>query len=305
MKKLALLAMLVGCGGATSSPAAIESGDHSFDVDGHAVAYHVAGTGPVCVVHPGGPGVEWTYLRMPEVERFLTLVYLEPVGTGASGRLPRPNDYSYARYAADVDALREQLGLEKVCLLGHSHGGLVALTYAVEHPERLSALIVYGSTAALDGEWNRAMNAEIEAHFAQQPFAADARAAVGAFYGAEDDEAATAAFRRWTPMMFDDWESERAAIEPQLAGLHVWAGPARYRGPVFDVSARLGVIHAPTLVITGDHDYAMPPPTAERVHRGIAGSELVVMERSGHMAHLEHPAEFAAAIERFARAAHL
>ncbi|MCO1577534.1 hypothetical protein M8C13_17385 [Crossiella sp. SN42] len=42
----------------------------------------------VCLVHSGGPGIHWEYLRMPEPERHLTMVYLEPVGTGQSGRLP-------------------------------------------------------------------------------------------------------------------------------------------------------------------------------------------------------------------------
>ncbi|MGC4857359.1 hypothetical protein ACLQ24_29335 [Micromonospora sp. DT4] len=55
--------------------------------------YPVAGTGPVCVAHSGGPGIEWAYLRAPGIEEHFTMVYVEPVGTGASGRLDNHDDY--------------------------------------------------------------------------------------------------------------------------------------------------------------------------------------------------------------------
>lgn len=44
--------------------------------------YHVFGTGPVCIVHPGGPGIEWEALRMPAIEADLTTIYVEPIGAG-------------------------------------------------------------------------------------------------------------------------------------------------------------------------------------------------------------------------------
>ena len=87
-------------------------------VDGVKVTYHVAGSGPVCLVHSGGPGIHYDYLRMPELEKHLTMVYVEPVGTGNSGLLP-DGDYSVARYAyfanqvaqhADIEPLDKGLG---------------------------------------------------------------------------------------------------------------------------------------------------------------------------------------------------
>ncbi|GAA3467378.1 hypothetical protein GCM10018965_019310 [Nonomuraea roseola] len=52
-------------------------GSHTVSIGGVLQRYHVAGAGPVCLVHPGGPGIGWEYLRMPELERHLTVVYLD------------------------------------------------------------------------------------------------------------------------------------------------------------------------------------------------------------------------------------
>src|SRR5262245_29458875 len=73
----AVLALAVGAACEHRSPP-LATGEHRFTSDGVELAYHVAGAGPPCIVHPGGPGMEWSYLRMPELERRLTLVYLEP-----------------------------------------------------------------------------------------------------------------------------------------------------------------------------------------------------------------------------------
>ena len=78
---------------------------------------------------------------MPLVERFMTLIYIEPIGTGASGRLADPRGYTLARYVRQVDGLLDHLGVGPVHFLGHSYGGFVTLRYALEHPARLASLI--------------------------------------------------------------------------------------------------------------------------------------------------------------------
>lgn len=80
-------------------------------VDGVKVSYHVAGSGPVCLVHSGGPGIHYDYLRMPELEQQLTMVYLEPVGTGASDLLADGN-YSMENYAYYAAKVAQQFGQE-------------------------------------------------------------------------------------------------------------------------------------------------------------------------------------------------
>ena len=143
--RIAIIGFLLclGCPPAPVNPptAPLAEGDHTMTVDGVRLAYHVHGSGPVCLVHPGGPGFAWSYLRMPEVERMLTLVYLEPAGTGQSSPLTRPTDYSFARYAELLDGALAALGLPKACVLGHSHGGRVAVFWAAAYPAHVGALI--------------------------------------------------------------------------------------------------------------------------------------------------------------------
>ena len=66
---------------------ALTPGAHSSTVDSIVQRYHVHGAGPVCIVHPGGPGLSWDHMRLRGLEGSNTMVYVEPIGTGTSGRL--------------------------------------------------------------------------------------------------------------------------------------------------------------------------------------------------------------------------
>ncbi|MFS8100621.1 alpha/beta hydrolase [Lentzea alba] len=98
----------------------MEPGEHSVQIDGVTQAYEVVGTGPVCLVHSGGPGVHSGYLRMPLLEERLAMVYLDPVGTRRSGLVPG-GDYSVARYADFARKLIAHLGVDRPYFLGHPH----------------------------------------------------------------------------------------------------------------------------------------------------------------------------------------
>ena len=71
----------------------------------------------------------------------------------------------------------------------------------------------------------------------------------------------------------------------------------------FDFRARLRSLDIPTLIIVGARDFICAPALAKLLHEAIPGSTLVTMERSGHMPHLEQPAEFATAVAAFLKAA--
>ncbi|MEV7323870.1 alpha/beta hydrolase [Streptomyces sp. NPDC093970] len=135
----------------TDPPSAVAGplapGEHSFRLGGITQRYHVHGTGPVCVVHPGGPGLFWDHLRVPALERHLTMVYVEPIGTGGSGRLPsHPHGYTRDRYSRFLQVLINRLSTGKVHLLGHADGALVAAHHALHRPERLAGVILYEGT---------------------------------------------------------------------------------------------------------------------------------------------------------------
>src|ERR1051326_9036870 len=123
--RLAAFAMFAGC-----SPSPLP--DEHASMDGLDIVYHVAGSGPIALVHAGGPGIEWRYTRMPELEHAMTVVYIEPIGTGASARLADPDGYTLHAYAESIEAVRravaergeaafEPTGADRIVLIGHSH----------------------------------------------------------------------------------------------------------------------------------------------------------------------------------------
>jgi 3-oxoadipate enol-lactonase len=66
-----------------------------------------------------------------------------------------------------------------------------------------------------------------------------------------------------------------------------------------DVYEELEKIHVPTLILVGDQDVATPLPNAQRLHEGIAGSQLVIIPGAGHTSTVEEPAAVNAAISHF------
>ncbi|MET8527383.1 alpha/beta hydrolase [Micromonospora sp. NPDC005172] len=279
---------------------ALAPGAHTFTVDGVRQVYHVAGTGPVCVAHSGGPGIEWAYLRTPSLEEHFTMVYVEPVGTGASGRLDNRDDYRMDTYVRFLDAVVTHLGEPRVYLLGHSYGGFVIQRYALQQPDRVAGLVLYDTSPVTGAEfWAEAMKglAAYPLRHPEHPEAAAVPAALQRALAAFDDESLSAGLSEALPVYFADFWARRAEFAPLQAGLRAWAAPARAQDPTpFDVRDRLGEIAAPAVVIVGAYDFICGPRYAEELHAGLKDSRLVVLERSGHFGHVEQPTEFTEAV---------
>jgi proline iminopeptidase len=265
--------------------------------------YHVAGAGPVCVAHSGGPGIGWEYLRMPALERHLTMVYIEPVGTGASGRLPDPRAYNLATYTHFLHAVIEHLAVPAVALLGHSHGGFVAQRYALDHPERVASLVLYDTSPVTDGNfWSAAaadMELFVQRHVAEHPEVASYPTQLRTSFAQLTDDDASAVLRSFLPAYFFDYWGREAEFGPARQALRAYAAPARGEGPPFDVRDELSALEVPTLVLVGDTDFICGPRWARMLHQGIPGARLVVLHETGHMGHLESPEPFTAAVAGF------
>ena len=111
--------------------------------DGRMLTYRREGTGPVLVCHPGGPGFSSRYFGdLAGLGGSFTLVLLNPRGTEGSDRPADPHAYATEDYVGDLEELRVHLGLDRMLLLGHSHGGLVAHAYAAAHPDHVEKLVL-------------------------------------------------------------------------------------------------------------------------------------------------------------------
>jgi pimeloyl-ACP methyl ester carboxylesterase len=288
-------------------------GPHVVRVSGISQRYHVAGTGPVCLVHPGGPGVGWEYLRMAALEQVLTLVYLEPVGTGESGRLPDPRDYRLDTYVRCLHGVVEHLGLPRVSLIGHSHGGFVVQRYALEHPAKVARLVLY-ATSPVTGPKFWADALENVRRFAGRNAARPEAARIAAAFGAAGDQEdsghpgsgqpssddRSASFRLVFPAYFADYWAREAEFAPLRARLRAWRGPTRGVEPApLDVREVLRDLSIPVTIIAGAHDIVCGPQWAGMLRDALPGSRLLVLPESGHFPHLEQAGEFTAAVADF------
>ncbi|GAA2154843.1 alpha/beta hydrolase [Kitasatospora kazusensis] len=266
------------------------------------------GSGPVCLAHPGGPGIGWEYLRMPALEQQLTMVYLEPVGTGGSGRLPsHPHGYTRERYSRFVELVTGRLGVPEVYLLGHSHGAFVAAHHALHRPQRLAGVILYEGapvTGAEHGEEAGRRAAEFAAKHAGEPGLAEVLAAFGAMAAIADDEDTLAVAKGVLPAYFADYwgdEERLAPVRDAVRATYISGLDEDLRPEVIDDRAALKDLRVPALVIVGRHDVICGPRWSEELHALIPDSRLVVLEDSGHLGHIEEPELFNAAVTDFVR----
>ncbi len=112
--------------------------------------YREIGQGqPILVLH-GGPDFDHTYL-LPEMDRLsdtFRLIYYDQRGRGKSAGKVQPEDVTIQSEVEDLEGLRKYFQLKAVALLGHSWGGLLAMEYAIRHPDRVSRLILMNTAPA-------------------------------------------------------------------------------------------------------------------------------------------------------------
>jgi proline iminopeptidase len=135
------------------APGVVRAQARDLAVPSGEVLVHARVVGPsdasstVLAVH-GGPGLDQAYLWplawLAAADR--RVVFYDQRGTGASTR-PVSGDYGLPAQVADLDAVRRAVGAERVHLLGHSWGTVVALAYAAAHPEAVASLILVGMGA--------------------------------------------------------------------------------------------------------------------------------------------------------------
>ena len=101
----------------------------------------------VVLLH-GGPALSSRYMRPLEAlaDRQRAVISYDQRGAGASSQ-PEPPDFSMDAYVADLEAVRSDSGADRVALLAHSWGGLIAWAYVLKHPNKVSGLILVGALA--------------------------------------------------------------------------------------------------------------------------------------------------------------
>jgi proline iminopeptidase len=266
---------------------------------------------PIVVLH-GGPDFDHSYL-LPDMDRLadaFRLVYYDQRGRGRSADGVRAEDVTLASDLADLDKVREDFRLERTAVLGHSWGAVLALEYAVRHPQRVSHLILMNPApaSAVDSRQFRkerlaAMGADLDrlrAAAATDGYRAGDPDAVAAYYRIHFKAALARPgdYERLMARMRPSFSSREAILKARHIEDRLMADTWSADG--YDVLSRLRSVTIPALVIWGDHDF-IPAFVSEHIARALPASRLVTMKECGHFAYLECPEPVHAAIAEFFR----
>jgi pimeloyl-ACP methyl ester carboxylesterase len=195
----------------------------TFDAGaGRTLSYRRRGSGRLVVCLPGGPGFDpdayYAPLDLPGHE----LLIFAPRGTGVSTAPATPDRFRLAGYVEDVESLRVHLGVDRLTLYGHSHGGCIAVAYAQRSPEHVERMVISVAPPRMDEEYSAAA-AEVQRRFAETVADGAARLAAA--------EQASAALqtdidaderRRQLQIMMTRYVVHQGDAEDPLADWHAW-----------------------------------------------------------------------------------
>ena len=212
---------------------------------------------PVILIHgAGGTHLHWP----PQIRRLIgqRIFALDLPGHGKSENMSRQ---SIAEYAADVLGFLKALKLRSAIFVGHSMGGAIALSLAIQHPVHVLGLGLLGSGARL-----RVNPSILEDVSNPRTFASAVETITELSYGSQ----------------FDAHHKELAARRLAETRLPVLLGDFE-ACDAFSVLDDLHRVHTPTLILVGTKDRMTPLSQSRILHEQISGADLQIIPEAGHM----------------------
>lgn len=266
-----------------------------IEVDGvklHAVA--VGAGRPVVFLH--GQGTMWQDWRLSlldRAERSWRCIVFDRPGHGWSER-PGWSRWSPERQAEILRRACRRMGIERPLLVGHSFGALVALAWALDHPDEVAGLVLIAPYC-----YPGRVKTPFLAAQGLGGLGGLARNTVSPMLGR------AAMDRVWARIFAPNPVPDAMALYP--ADMNLRPGQMRAQAEELAqmvpaarrLSPRYGEVRVPVTILTGDADNVLDPVVhAIRLHRSIPHSSLTVVPEAGHMLHHVAPAEVMAAIQR-------
>lgn len=254
--------------------------------------FQVRGQGiPMLMMH-GGPGLDHTYF-LPWFDALceqLEIIYYDHRCNGRSERPQSMAEISHDTWIADADALRAQLGHDRIILFGHSYGGALALEYALKYGDHLAGLVLCCTAPVFD-------YMDVILGNAQARGTAEQLKAIEAVLNGtiQEDAEWRKMWMTYLPLYFKEYDP---TVGTAMDGRTFYSAAAQNHAnahclPLFNTLDQLCKIETPTLVISGREDWITPPAQAgDRIHAGLPNSESVVFEESGHFPFIEETGPF-------------
>ncbi|MCH8345740.1 MAG: alpha/beta fold hydrolase [Chloroflexi bacterium] len=252
------------------------------------------GEGLPLIVHHGGPGLDQTIIapHLSPLAQHVQLICYDHRGSGRSASPQGQDPYKIDRFVDDLDALAKTLDARPFALLGHSFGGIVALHFALAHPELLTHLILVCTPASHD--YIQDVEDALPGHLEQE--------ALAELSSLQDSKPSDYVMRRSLELLAPIYFHDPARVS-ELGLDSVQFGPETQAVwdslEGFDLRPKLSEIQVPTLVIAGDSDLSVTPERARETADALPNSKLLVIKNSGHYPFIEQPEAFLSGVLQF------
>lgn len=254
---------------------------------------------PIVFVH-GGPGFDHQYFlsnsAITELAKKRPLIFYDQRGAGKSEKVSDERAATLENGVEDLENLRRHLGYEKIAVAGHSFGGLVAMTYAVLFPDKVSRLILIDSVPANYDEEYDTFAKDYPNEFQEMR-----SKRIEYLMGNQDPKALRASIVAYMKMLFHSAQNR----DRFLAGSENYSYDLRVNSSVnnsaegFNITPGIVKLNIPTLILHGKHDSNITVESSEKIQKAIPNSRLVIFEKSGHLPFFEEPEKFVKTVEDF------
>jgi proline iminopeptidase len=288
----------------------VREGEVETDDDAR-LCYRVEGEGrdTVVVLH-GGPSLGLAYLApdLVPLARGRALVHYDQRGMGCSTPLRDPERLSIERHMQDLEALRAHLGLERLSLLGHSWGGMLAARYAAAHPERVVRILLLDPMPPARDPFMAMAGARVQ-EMVRARLDEPARARLDSLAAtaevADPGELCRERYSLLTPIFFENPAARARSRADFCAGTpETLRNRPEVDAAIFgslgewDVRPALGHVRSPVLVVRGAEG-ALPREAMEAWVEAFPNARLITIEGAGHYPHVDRPEVFFPAAETF------
>lgn len=273
----------------------IEPGE--IALHGRSLSYVQAGSGPVLLLIHGVAGTveSWDAVIGPLARRY-TVVAADLPGHGRSA--PGAGDYSLGALAAGLRDLLIALGHQRATLVGHSLGGGIAMQFSYQFPEMTERLVLV-SSGGLGTEVSAILRA---ATLPGSELFIAATAALGGAIGKPVGRGLARVGLRPNPDVAEVVRGYGSLVDRDRRAAFL----ATLRGVVGSGGQRVGAGDrfylaegVPVLIVWGARDRIIPVEHGRSAHAAMPRSRLEIFEQAGHMPHVEAPARFVDAVDRF------
>lgn len=297
--KLILLCLVLSIS-SCEKPLFKESGTKT--INGTELYYQTFGQGePILIIH-GGPGLNHQYLLdgfMPLAQDH-QLIFYDQRGCGLSSKNLDSTTVSLDLFIEDIESLRKEFNIEKLNLLAHSWGGLLALKYAIKYPENLGKLILSNSVGAsteIDGKASELMAkrfTEEDNALRMEIFQSEA------FKNREVNSIESLmklGFKQqfYNPDLVDSLKLSLNADYMKTNELLQYLGKDLSN---YDFYSKLEIINTPTLLIYGSYD-PLTNFAGKSLNESLPKSTFKIINESGHFPFIEQPEKFRKSILSF------